>query len=133
MRGHRTVIVAATILLAIMTGAGIGAASQLAAVDPGDPRTGVVPTPSPTPPPTPSSTPTPTAVPTSTPDAVDNQVWLYTLVEGDSLSGLAIRYGTTTEELLILNPEYADNQDLVEAGAQVVMPCTPLAKSEERC
>jgi hypothetical protein len=60
-------------------------------------------------------------------------VWLHTIGEGESLSGLAIRFGTTTEELLVLNPEYADNRDLVEVGSTVIMPCTPIAAAEDRC
>lgn len=135
MRGHRVYAVGLALTIAIGTGAAIGAASQMVAVNAGDPRTGPIPPaePSPTsePSPTPSTTPEPMA--TGTPEPTGGQVWLYTLAEGDSLSGLAIRYGTTTEELLTLNPEYADNQDLVEVGAQVIMPCTPLAQTEDRC
>lgn len=123
--------------LAIGLGLAIGAASQMAAVNANDPRTGPIPTfspspsPSPTPTPTPSPSPEPTATESTEPPGGD--VWLYTLASGDSLSRLAIRYGTTTEELLTLNPEYVDNQDLVEIGSDVIMPCTPLARAEDRC
>jgi len=60
-------------------------------------------------------------------------VWLYTIQVGDSISGVAIRFGTTTEELLILNPEYVDHRNLVRAGSQMIMPCTPIAATENRC
>lgn len=61
------------------------------------------------------------------------EVWLYTVEIGDSISGVAIRFGTTTEELLALNPEYADNVNLVEAGSEMIVPCTPIAETEGRC
>ena len=35
--------------------------------------------------------------------------------------------------LLAMNPEYAENQDLVEAGLQMVIPCTLIAAAEDRC
>jgi LysM repeat protein len=60
-------------------------------------------------------------------------VWLYQVQQGDSVSGIAIRYGTTTEELLDLNPEYRENENLISAGAQVIVPCTPIAEAEDRC
>lgn len=60
-------------------------------------------------------------------------MWLYTIEEGDSLSRVAIRFGTTTDELLALNPEYEGNENLVEAGAQMIVPCTPIAAAEGRC
>ena len=60
-------------------------------------------------------------------------MWLYATQVGDSLSGIAIRFGTTTEELLTLNPEYEGNEDLVEIGSQVILPCTPIATAEDRC
>lgn len=135
--GHRGLAAALAVALAIGVGVAIGAASQMAAVNAGDPRGGPIPTLSPTPSPrataSPSASPTPEPTSTVSPEPTGNEVWLYTLADGDSLSGLAIRYGTTTEELLTLNPEYADNQDLVEAGAQVIMPCTPLARAEDLC
>lgn len=84
-----------------------------------------------TPTPTPTRTPAPTPTPSPSPEAAD--VWLYTLAESDSLSLVAIRFGTTTEELLTLNPEYSENEDLVQVGAQLIVPCTPLAAAEDRC
>lgn len=123
--------------VALGVGVIVGGASQMAAVDAGDPRTGVVTTitasPSPSPMLTSSPSPTEDTTPTTSAEPTAGQVWLYTLAEGDSLSRLAIRFGTTTEELLILNPEYADNEDLVEIGSVMIMPCTPLAQVEDRC
>ena len=84
--------------------------------------------PTPTPSPEPTLAPSPTATLES-----DGNVWLYTIEAGDSLSGLAIRFGTTTSELLALNPEYADNPELVEADQTMIMPCTPIASAEDRC
>jgi LysM repeat protein len=138
MRGRHAIFVAFTLLVAAGAGVAVGAAAQLAAVDAGDPRTGPIATVPPTPelPSTPEPSPTampatPTVSPSPSPESAD--VWLYTLVDGDSLSAVAIRYGTTTEDLLILNPEYAANQNLVEVGAQLIVPCTPLARAEDRC
>lgn len=121
--------------IAVLAGAAVGGLSQMTAVSRTDPRPSNPPdTPSPlviaTATPSPSTSAT--AVPSPTPEA-GGEVWLYILASGDSLSGLAIRYGTTTEELLTLNPEYADNQDLVQVGSQMIMPCTPIATAEDRC
>ena len=131
-RPARVVLLA--VALAVMLGAAIGAVSQLTAVSAVDPRTGIAPavTPTPLPSSTPTSEPsaTPVAQPTSTPGG---EVWLYTIGAGDSVSGLAVRFGTTTSELLALNPEYAGNQDLVEVGATMIMPCTQIAAAEDRC
>lgn len=135
MRGRHAIFVAVALVLAISAGAVVGAVAQIGAVDEGDPRTGPIPSPSPTPVPTFTATPTPRPTPSATPSPSPERadVWLYTLAEGDSLSRIAIRFGTTTEDLLTLNPEYADNQDLIEVGAQIIVPCTPLAVAEDRC
>jgi LysM repeat protein len=131
-------IVLLAVLLAVVLGAAIGGVSQLTAVDSVDPRSGNVPVLTPTPIPSPaatpefSATPSAAATPTPTPET-GGEVWVYTIASGDSVSGLAIRFGTTTSELLSLNPEYADNQDLVEVGATMIMPCTPIAAAEDRC
>lgn len=89
-------------------------------------------TPTPVPAVTVEPSPSATPIPTATPFA-GGEVWLYTLVDGDSISGLAIRFGTTDDELLALNPAFADNPDLVQAGTQMTMPCTPIAAAEDRC
>jgi LysM repeat protein len=79
-----------------------------------------------------SGSPTSSTTPVATPEP-EIEVWLYSVQVGDSISGVAIRFGTTTEELLVLNPEYRDNENLVQAGAQLIVPCTPIADSEDRC
>lgn len=123
------------LLLSVALGALVGGMSQMTAVNVEDPRPSVPLPETPSPSPSPSLAPTPTAtpVPPSSPAPEGADVWLYTIAEGDSISGLAIRFGSTTEELLALNPEYADNQDLVQAGAQMILPCTPIAVAEARC
>jgi len=126
------------LLLAALIGAAVGSMSHLSAVSQADPRpTGLVlptraPTPSSTPEESASVTATATAAATQTPEP-EREVWLYQVQQGDSVSGIAIRYGTTTEELLDLNPEYRENENLIEAGAQVIVPCTPIAQAEDRC
>lgn len=135
-------LAALAVLLAAVLGAAVGGMSHLSAVPMADPRpTGLelptrasttLPSPSPTLEPTapPSATAVATVAPTATPEA---DVWLYEVEPGDSISGIAIRFGTTTERLLSLNPEYAANENLIRTGAQVIVPCTPIALAEERC
>jgi LysM repeat protein len=127
-----TRVILLSLVLAAALGAAIGALSQLTAVDAVDPRTGNLPPATPTPVPTPTASPSPTQTAVPTPTQGGN-VWLYTIAAGDSISELAIRFGTTTSELLALNPEYAGNQDLVEVGGTMIMPCTPIAVEEDRC
>lgn len=120
--------------LAVAIGILVGGLSQMTAVNVADPRpSGSLPaTPTPTPPPSPVPDTVETLSPEPTPSP-SPAAWRYTLAEGDSLSAIAIRFGTTTEEVLRLNPEYAESQDLVEVGATVILPCTPIAASEDRC
>jgi LysM repeat protein len=129
--------VVTAVLIAAGLGLAVGGFSQLTAVSVVDPRSSgpVELTPAPTPSATASPSPSPSAsaaIDSPSPEA-EGDVWLYTISVGDSISGLAVRFGTTTEGLLALNPEYADNQDLVVAGAQIIMPCTPIAAAEDRC
>ena len=123
------------LVIAVVAGAAVAGLSQLTAVSVLDPRPSVPPVSTPTPAPTPTvaSTPTEVVLPTATAQPQGGEVWLYTIAEGDSMSGIAIRFGTTTEQLLAMNPEYAENQDLVEAGLQMIMPCTLIAAAEDRC
>ena len=131
---RRTKLAIAAIAIAAALGFAAGGLSQLTAVSITDPRpsTFVPPsfapaaTPTPTPEPSPSQTPTPAPTP-------ETALWRYSVIEGDSISGIAISWGTTTEEILALNPEYADNENLIEAGAQLILPCTPLADAEQHC
>ena len=130
MRPTRIAVVA--LLIAVLAGVAVGGLSQMTAVSVDDPRPSVPPpTPAPTvEPATPTTEPSPS--PTATPNDEAN-VWLYTFEEGDSISGVAIRFGTTEDELLALNPAYEGNANLVEAGAQMIVPCTPIAAAEDRC
>jgi hypothetical protein len=123
------------VAIALLAGASVAGLSQLTAVSVLDPRPSVPPVNTPTPAPTATVRPSPTSSPVATATAAPQggEVWLYTIAEGDSMSGIAIRFGTTTEQLLAMNPEYAENQDLVEAGLQMVMPCTLIAAAEDRC
>ena len=74
------------------------------------------PTATPTPAPTATPTPTPTATPTPTPttSASPAPVSTYTVVRGDSLSGIASRFGTTTRNLLSVNG--ITNANMIRAG-----------------
>jgi hypothetical protein len=122
--------------IALLAGASVAGLSQLTAVSVLDPRPSIPPVNTPTPAPTATVGPSPTSSPVATataPAPQGGEVWLYTIANGDSISGIAIRFGTTTEQLLAMNPEYAENQDLVEAGLQMVMPCTLIAAAEDRC
>ena len=97
------------------------------------------PTASPTPSASPSPSPTPTVTPTQAPTVAPTPVrsgantWVYTVESNDSISGVAKRYGTTTETLLDLNPRYRSNPNLIHAGERVVVPCTSIARAEGRC
>lgn len=130
-------LAALALLLAALLGAAVGGVSALSSVETGDPRPSgglpsivATPTATPTPTPTASTAATATATPSPSPQPT---VWLYDVQVGDSISGIAIRFGTTTERLLELNPEYQVNVNLIEAGAQVIVPCTPIAIAEARC
>lgn len=46
----------------------------------------------------------------------------YTVVTGDTLSGIATRYGTTVAVLLALNPEFVDDPNLIHPGDVIVIP-----------
>lgn len=122
------------LFISFTLGAAVGGLSQMTAVSVTDPRPSdfVPPTPPPTASPATSPSPSPTVAATSTP-VEESDVWLYTVAFGDSISGLAIRFGTTREVLLELNPEYRENENLVNEGATMIMPCTPIARSEGRC
>ena len=70
---------------------------------------------SPTPTETPGSTPTPTPTTSASPaPAAPAPVSTYTVVRGDSLSGIASRFGTTTRNLMSING--ITNANLIRAG-----------------
>jgi LysM repeat protein len=86
--------------------------------------------PTPTPTDTPSSTPTPTPTTSASPaPAAPAPVSTYTVVRGDSLSGIASRFGTTTRNLMSING--ITNANLIRVGqvlklsSNVVVPTTP--------
>ena len=85
---------------------------------------------SPTPTETPGSTPTPTPTTSASPaPAAPAPVSTYTVVRGDSLSGIASRFGTTTRNLMSING--ITNANLIRAGqvlklsADGVAPAAP--------
>jgi hypothetical protein len=145
----RVVIPLIALLLAVIAGAMIVALSQLGAPPTGVTRGSGVPPPlgpaavqtrAPTPAPTAQPTPAPTPAPTPTPALSPNpgpspvaDTWRYSIVAGDSLSLVAQRYGTTTERLVELNPQYQADIDRVEIGEELIVPCTPAAIEEGRC
>lgn len=85
---------------------------------------------SPTPTETPGSTPTPTPTTSASPaPAAPAPVSTYTVVRGDSLSGIASRFGTTTRNLMSING--ITNANLIRVGqvlklsADGVAPAAP--------
>jgi LysM repeat protein len=62
---------------------------------------------------TPSPLPTSTTLPTATPI-------IYTIVDGDTLLGIAIQNRTTTEEIMALNPEV--RPELLQIGQALILP-----------
>ena len=65
--------------------------------------------------PVPSPTPEPTALPTPTP-----QVTAYTIVEGDTLWDIAVRFGLSLDALIAANPDI--NPDLLALGDVLNIP-----------
>ena len=79
-------------------------------------------------------TPRPSPTPAVTPSApAPSGAWTYVVDNLDSISAIAQRYGTTTETLLDLNPQYRSNPDVIHPGQRVTVPCTPIAAAEGRC
>jgi hypothetical protein len=71
-------------------------------------------TPAPTPTPVPSVSLAPTPPPAPTPI-------VYTVVQGDTLSGIAARYGLTVRELLKANPQIK-NENMLAIGDRITIP-----------
>ena len=67
--------------------------------------------------PTPAAVPTqpPTATPTSTPET-----WTYKVKAGDTLSGIAAKYGVSVKELMALNSLH--DGDYLVAGQELRVP-----------
>lgn len=64
----------------------------------------------PTPAPTPNITPTPTPIPTIE----------HTVLDGETISGIATRYGLTTQQIMKMNPQLDPN--LIFAGEVILIP-----------
>lgn len=88
------------------------------------PALGILPTPSPTPrptaTPTPAATLTPTATPTETPTPTPLPPRAHQVQFGETLSGIAVQYGTTVEEIIALNPGL--NPDALQVGQVLLIP-----------
>ena len=71
---------------------------------------------------TPSPTPTPTPAPTSTPTPLPPLT--YQVQAGDTLSDIAVRFDTTVEDILALNPEV--QPEALQVGYVLRIPAGPL-------
>tara|TARA_B100000029_G_scaffold516220_1_gene627741 strand:+ start:7476 stop:7934 length:459 start_codon:yes stop_codon:yes gene_type:complete len=82
----------------------------------------VSPSPTATPTPTPISTPTlastPEATPTPTPTPTPKIE--HTVLDGETISGIAARYGVTTQQIMELNPSLDPN--LIFTGEVILIP-----------
>ncbi len=76
------------------------------------------------PPPTPAGTDTPAPRPPTAPPPPTATPFLHTIAKGDTLLGIALRYGVTVEDIQAANPEVDPN--LLVVGTQVIVPI-PLA------
>ena len=76
------------------------------------------PSPSPSPTPEPSPTPTPTVTPSPSPSTVVERT--YKVKRGDTLSGIAARFGTTVRVLVDLND--IKNPSRIQVGAVLKLP-----------
>ncbi|MCS7179089.1 MAG: LysM peptidoglycan-binding domain-containing protein [Anaerolineae bacterium] len=84
----------------------------------------LVPSPTPTVTPTrtatPAATPTPTATPTETPTPTPLPPRAHQVQPNDTLSAIAVRYDTTVEEIIALNPGL--NPDALQIGQVLLIP-----------
>jgi LysM repeat protein len=84
------------------------------------PRPTPSPTASPTPSPRPTASPTPTPTPTPSPTASATGSKTYTVKSGDTLTGIASRFGTTSRILMDLNS--ITNANLIKIGQILKLP-----------
>ena len=68
--------------------------------------------------PTPQPEPTPTPQPTPSPS---QEIIIYTVQPGDTLSKIAAKYNTTVDAILALNPEIT-NPNVIRVGQQIKVP-----------
>lgn len=135
----RSIVPAIALILAIVAGGMVAGINQLGGPGHADQATPASSRATPTPPatplttPIPTSTPSPTASPIPAPSRQLATTWTYTAIAGDSLSLIAARYQTTTEQLVQLNPDFQEDRNELVVGDQVVVPCTPIAINEGRC
>jgi LysM domain len=141
-------IAAVAIALALVVGGNLSL-DTLTAFLPAAPTPTVSAVPSPTPPTTPGPTPEPTgAAPTATPEVTPSETtpsdllptpppgspyaslapcpdgqlcYLYTVKSGDTLSGIAARFGTTVSAIRALNPAVATTS-LIHVGQTLKLP-----------
>ena len=98
---------------------GTAVKSDAAVVQDSVPATPVTPTPKPTP--SPTSTPKPTASPSPAPTASPALSGrTYTVKSGDTLTGIAARFGTTSKILMELNA--ITNPNLIRIGQRLILP-----------
>ncbi|MFL2635894.1 MAG: LysM peptidoglycan-binding domain-containing protein [Tepidiformaceae bacterium] len=82
----------------------------------------VSPSPTATPTPTPISTPTLASTPeaTPTPTPTPTPMIEHTVLDGETISGIATRYGVTTQQIMELNPSLDPN--LIFTGEVILIP-----------
>ena len=80
----------------------------------------VSPSPTSTPTPTPISTPTLVSTPEATPTPTPTPLIEHTVLDGETISGIATRYGVTTQQIMELNPSLDPN--LIFTGEVILIP-----------
>jgi len=80
----------------------------------------VSPSPTATPSPTPISTPTLVSTPEVTPTPTPTPMIEHTVLDGETISGIASRYGVTTQQIMESNPNLDPN--LIFTGEVILIP-----------
>ena len=80
----------------------------------------ISPSPTSTPTPTPISTPTLVSTPEATPTPTPTPMIEHTVLDGETISGIATRYGVTTQQIMELNPSLDPN--LIFTGEVILIP-----------